>query len=61
MRKLGSLLLLLAITAAGAATAAAPEPSRCGSLFDAYDTAVWLYPNPRFDGRTGGFVPPSGC
>ena len=29
MRKLGSLLLLLAITAVGAASAAAPEPSRC--------------------------------
>ena len=29
MRKLGSLLLLLAITAVGAASAAAPEPSHC--------------------------------
>ena len=57
--KLRPLLLLLACTAAGATYAAAPDPSRCGALFDAYDSAVWLYPTPRFNGRTHSLIPPA--
>ena len=59
VRKLRPLLLLLACTAAGATYAAAPDPSRCGALFDAYDSAVWLYPTPRFNGRTHSLIPPA--
>ena len=60
LRKLRPLLLLLASTAVGVPLAA-PDPSRCGPLFDAYDSAVWLYPNTRFNDAHPRLKSAGGC
>ena len=54
------LVLLLAVAAAGACTAAPPgwrDPATCAVLFARYDAAVRLHPVTRFD-EDGGDVPP---